>query len=781
MSEIQQPDNDLDPAISVSQSVSSNAFTKLPADATEYRSIGNYRLIKKLGEGGMGQVWLAEQTAPVRRNVALKLIRAGMCDDTTLHRFQSERQSLAIMDHPSIAKVFDAGATSDGQPYFVMEYVPGLPITDYCDQKKLNIRERLELFIQVCEGVQHAHQKSIMHRDLKPANVLVVEVDGKPMPRIIDFGLAKAAIPYGFVDDTVTVVGTPLGTPAYMSPEQADPRVRDVDTRTDVYSLGVLLYELLTGTLPFDPEEWKDKPLDYVLRQVREKDTPRPSTQFRKRASSHREAATAAAEMRGSDSKQLSKLLRGDLDWITIKALEKDRSRRYGTPSELSVDISRYLSNEPVLAGPANAGYRIRKYAVRHRIVLGVATGLLLLLIGFAVTQAVELRRITQERDRATRERDRASRITEFMTGIFKVSKPSEARGNTITAREILDKASADINTGLTRDPELQAQMMSVMGDVYDNLGLYSRAQALQQKTVEIRRRILGPENPETLRSMSALAQTLRKQGHFNDAETLQRQALDVQRRVLGPEHPDTLASQYTLARVLDGKGRRPEAEKLDRETLDIRHRVLGPEHPDTLTSMYALGRDMRNDHNNAEAEKLFRETLDIQRRVLGPDHPDTLTTMSDLAGILTDEFQYAEAVKLRREALDIRRRVLGPEHPDTLSSMNNLANTLIDMREYDEAENMAKQALDIQRRILGPEDPARALSAYNLACIYARAGRRNEAFSMLLEALEHGLPPYAELYMAKDKDLESLHGDPRFDALVGRAKEQAAATSKSN
>jgi serine/threonine protein kinase len=403
-------------------------------------------------KAGMGQVWLAEQTAPAQRQVALKLIRSGMCDDTMLHRFQSEQQSLAIMDHPSNAKVFDAGATPDGQPYFVMEYVPGLPITDYCDQKRLNIPERLELFTQVCEGVQHAHQKAIVHRDLKPANVLLVEVDGKPMPRIIDFGLAKALIPQGFGEATATLAGAPLGTPAYMSPEQADPETRDIDTRTDVYLLGVLLFELLTGTPPFDAEDWQNKPLDYVLRQVREKDTPRPSTQFKKKASTHREAATQAADVRGTDSKQLGKLLQGDLDWITLKALEKDRARRYVTPSELAADIARYLRDEPVLAGPATSGYRIRKYAVRHRIALSAAVALLFVLTAFVVTQAVVLRRITQERDRGTR-------IIDFMTGIFKVSNPSEARGNTITAREILDKASTDIDTGLTKDPELQAVM----------------------------------------------------------------------------------------------------------------------------------------------------------------------------------------------------------------------------------------------------------------------------------------------------------------------------------
>jgi serine/threonine protein kinase/tetratricopeptide (TPR) repeat protein len=770
MSENAGPRKDIDFAALKSQGASSDAVAQFSAGATEHRSIGHYRLLKKIGEGGMGQVWLAEQTAPVRRQVALKLIRAGMCDDTMLHRFQSERQSLAIMDHPAIAKVFDAGATPDGEPYFVMEYVPGSPVTDYCDRNKLNIHQRLELFMEVCDGVQHAHQKSVLHRDLKPANVLVVEVDGKPTPRIIDFGLAKSLVPHGFAQTTVTLAGAPLGSPAYMSPEQADPQVLDVDTRTDVYSLGVLLYELLSGALPFDLKEWENKPLDFVLRQVREKDPPRPSSQFKRKANSDPAAATAVAGARGLNPQQLDNLLHGDLDWITMKALEKDRARRYGTPSELAADISRYLNDEPVLAGPATAGYRLQKYVLRHRIALATAAGILLVLAGFIVTQAIQLRRIT-------RERDRAARITDFMTRIFKVSSPSEARGNTVTAREILDRASADINTGLTKDPDLQAQMMSVMGDVYDNLGLYSRALILQQKTLEIRQRVLGPENPETLKSMTALAQTLWKQGHFTEAEALQRQALSTQTRVIGSEHPDTLGSMANLARVLWGQGRYAEAEKLDRETLAIRRRVLGPEHPDTLSSMEMLSLDLTaKDQETAEPEKLLRETLDIRRRVLGPDHPDTLSSVDKLVAVLVAEGHYDEAEKLARETLDTRRRILGPEHPKTLQSVINLAYALKRLGRYAEQENLLKQVLDIQRRVLGPQDPDRAVSAYNLACIAARGGRRDEAISLLGESVDHGMPSYVAAAMPKDGDLVSLHGDSRFEALVTRAKERAAA-----
>src|SRR5215469_77035 len=448
---------------------SSSAGTGSVATSAAVRlgeALGNYRILSRLGEGGMGQVWLAEQTAPLQRRVALKLIRVGMYDDSVLERFESERQSLASMSHPSIAKVFDAGTTPDGQPYFAMEYVPGLPITEYCDKKKLTIRERLDLFVQVCEGVQHAHQKAIMHRDLKPANILVIEVDGKPTPRIIDFGLAKAA---GSMSEKnhLTQAGVFMGTPGYMSPEQANPELQDIDTRTDVYSLGVLLYELLTGFLPSDVQRG-DQSLAQKLKRLREQDPPMPSTKVR----SDRDRSSAKAEERGTDPRQLVSLLRGDLDWITMKALERDRARRYGTPSELATDIGHYLRHEPVTARPPSAAYQVGKYVRRHRFGVAVAAVMVVLLAGFAVMQAIQLRR-------TTRERDRANRITDFMVGMFKVSDPSQARGNQITAREILDKASRDIHGGLSTDPEVQAQMMSVMGGVYDTLGLYPQVESL--------------------------------------------------------------------------------------------------------------------------------------------------------------------------------------------------------------------------------------------------------------------------------------------------------------
>lgn len=349
-----------------------------PPDNIEGRSIGPYQLLKKIGEGGMGQVWLAQQAAPLQRLVAIKLIRWGMYDDTLSHRFQAERQSLAVMDHPSIAKVFDAGATLEGQPFFVMEYVAGAPITNYCDQKRLNIAERLELFIKVCEGVQHAHQKAIIHRDLKPANILVADVDGKPVPRIIDFGLAKA-INRDSADETVsTRIGHFVGTPGYMSPEQCDPASKDVDTRTDVYSLGVILYVLLTGSLPFETKDWKDKPLDEILRHLRESDPVKPSA----RVSTDRDAWSASAKTRGIEPKQLVSALRGDLDWITMKAVEKDRTRRYASVTAFTDDLRRYLTHEAISARPDTFAYRTAKFGRRNRTAVALISAALALVIG---------------------------------------------------------------------------------------------------------------------------------------------------------------------------------------------------------------------------------------------------------------------------------------------------------------------------------------------------------------------------------------------------------------
>ena len=782
-----------------------SAAAPVGVSAPDLGSIGPYRLIRKLGEGGMGQVWLAEQSAPVKRQVALKIIKAGHYDDSALLRFDVERQTLAIMDHPAIAKVFDAGSTPQGQPYFVMEYVPGFPITTYCDQKHLSVQERLALFIKVCEGVQHAHQKAIMHRDLKPSNILVVEVDKKPMPRIIDFGIAKAISQQGDDETLVTRAGGMVGTPGYMSPEQADPTVPDVDTRTDVYSLGVVLYELLTGVLPFDVKQWQTKPFHVMLRQLHEEDPPSPSTRI-----SGDSTSTTAAQRRNTDPRQLASELRGDLDWITLKALEKDRARRYGAPSELGADVGRYLRNEPVVARPASTAYRTRKYIQRHKFGVAVATAMALLLIAFAAMQTIQLRRIT-------RERDRADRVTTFMTGMFKVSNPSEARGNDIRAREILDKSAKDIDTGLANDPELQAQMMNVMGTVYQSLGLTSKAEPLLRRALEIRQRILGPRNPDTLQSQQDLSGAVLAESHYPEAEKLCRETMKTRRQVLGPEHHDTVDSMVQLARILGFESRYPEAEKLNRDALEVARRkwpqdrltatalsllgdtltheekyseaekvtrealemdrrALGSDHPSVLRDMFNLAGILTEEQHYADAEEMFKQLIESARRVLGPQHPGTLATKSNLASLLRNERRYADAEKLEREVLEAQRQTLGPEHASTLLTLSNLGFVLILEKKYSEAEQVLREALGGLRRVLGPSHEFTATAAQNLARVLALQGKRDEAF-IPLRAYAEGISAVDEFErLEKDDNLQSLHADPRFDALLAATRQRIAA-----
>ncbi len=695
----------------------------LTAGVETPRIIGPYRLERELGVGGMGQVWLAEQTEPVHRYVAIKLVRDGLYDPDITQRFIAERQSLALMNHPAIAKIFDAGTTPAGQPYLVMEYVDGVPITDYCDQHSLSIAKRLSLFKLVCEGVQHAHQRAIIHRDLKPSNILVTEVDGQPVPRIIDFGVAKALARGRDAKTQFTQAGSIIGTLGYMSPEQADGDPEDIDTRSDVYSLGVLLYELLVGTLPLDY-----KKLSYfeVLRQLREQDAPKPSTRLRAPG-----VASVAAERRGTAIALLSRQLRGDADAIALKAIEKDRNRRYATPAELAADIDHYLNYEPVSAHAANFAYVARKYIRRHRVGVGVAAAGVLLLIGFAVMQTIQLRN-------TRRQRDRADRITGFMIDMFRVSDPSEARGASVTAREILDKSSRQIESGLGFDKEVQTQLMQVMAQTYVGLGLYGRAHELQTRTLENRRAHLGPEDQGVLESQTKMAEILDREGHDVEAEAMMRKNVDQQRQVLGSENALTLLSEDDLASLLERHAHHIEAEKIERQIIPIETRKFGPNSTRAFASMNTLGGALQGQSQFEGAEKLLRDTLDKERLALGPDHPFILVTMHNLANALEEQGRGEEAEVVYRDTLKVERRVLGPDHPDTASTMTTLANCVSRQNgRKAEAEKLYRESLAIEMRVVGPDHGYTTRAEEGLANVLSAEHRYAEAKPLLEEVLK--------------------------------------------
>ena len=797
---------------------------ELPPGAREGQQIGPYQLVLRVGTGGMGEVWEARQLRPVQRRVAVKLIKAGMDTRQVVARFESERQALALMDHPTIAKVLDGGSTAEGRPFFVMEYVDGVSITAFCDERRLPTEERLALFVRVCEGVQHAHQKAILHRDLKPSNVLVVESDGERLPKIIDFGIAKALGRESLGTQTLTEVGAFLGTPEYMSPEQADVATPALDTRSDIYSLGVMLYELLTGSLPFPPAELRASSPEEIRRILREVDPPRPSS----RVATLGDTAVTIASCRQSDPVVLSRTLHGDLDAIVLKAMEKDPARRYAAASELAADLRRFVRNEPVVARAPSAAYRATKYVRRHRVGVGVAATLALLLVAFAASTAVQARRIARERDRANAEAARAGReaaaagrVSQFLTSMFKVSDPDEARGNTITAREVLDRGALELDTALAQDPELRARMQLTMGDVYFNLGLDQRARPLLERSLETRRLILGPEAPESLESTRKLAALLRTAGQTAEADTLIRRNIEVATRTLGADSREALRSRAVLVRILADEGDLVGAEALARETLEASRRVLGPTDRDTLDALGVLGIVLNRQRRWADSEALYRELLSLEEQALGPDHPDTLIELQNVASEMSNQGRFAEAEPLFRdliqrlsrvlgpehantlvaklnlgftlkfahrfaeaetviaEVLETRRRLLGPEHPDTLFSMAALAAVLKDQRRFAAAERLGRETLEIRRRREGPSHPHTANAKYDLACTLALAGKRTQALELLRDSLEHGLSPESAKAIERDSDFAPLHGDPRFAELVAEGKRLAAGSAR--
>ena len=699
--------------------------------------VGPYKLLQLIGEGGMGVVYMAEQTMPIRRKVAVKIIKPGMDSRQVIARFEAERQALALMDHPNIARVLDAGSTATGRPYFVMELVKGVPITAYCDQARLEPRDRLVLLVAVCQAIQHAHQKGIIHRDIKSSNVLVSVYDGRPVPKVIDFGLAKATDQRLTERTLFTRHGAIVGTLEYMSPEQAENSAIDVDTRTDIYALGVLLYELLTGTTPL--ERLRSMSLGYseILRRIREEEPPRLSARISKS-----EHLAEIASRRGMEPAKLRKLLRGELDWIAMKALEKDRNRRYETANDLARDLEHYLRGEPVEAGPPSAVYRLRKVAGRHRVALATGAAFLVVLVAatlISIGLAV----------RATRS-EAAARATYrfFRDKVLDAPRPEghdNGLGGDVTLRTALDAAEPKIAADFADQPTVEADIRDTLGTTYLHLGDAKTAIGQLERAMALRADALGPNHGDTLASMDTLAVAYQAAGRSSEAAPLLQKAYEFSRDQRGAEHHDTLRIQSNLSTVLVQAGRAAEAVPMAEQVLAVRQARLGPDHPDTLTARNNVAFAFRAVGRDDEALRIWESVVERSRAILRPDHPDTLIRINNLASAYLKARRTAAAAQLFEEVLRNRREKLGPHHPDTLLSMSNLAAVYLAIDRIGEAIALYEEVLAARRAKLGPEHPDVAKSLGSLAQAYRQAGRLGDAIPRLEQAValrKAKLPP---------------------------------------
>lgn len=691
--------------------------------------INSYRLLSKLGEGGSGIVFEAQQFHPIERHVALKLIKAGMDSRDVLRRFASERQSLALMNHPGIAQVFDAGVSEQGHPYFVMELVKGQPISRFCNEHSYSIEQRIELFRSVCLAVQHAHQKGVIHRDLKPSNVLVAMIDGQPQTKVIDFGIARALHRQTEDQPGFTKIGQLIGTPEYMSPEQAKVNNLDVDTRTDIYSLGVMLYELLIGTLPFETDAFRSGDYLEFQRILRDEEPMPPSVRLKKLGVTAEELALK----RGTDEKRLIKKLSGDLDWVVMKALEKDRTRRYDSVGEFSADLSRFLEQRTVNAHPPRASYRLKKFIARHKIAFTAA-------IVATIATVVAIVGITMGLIVANRERQRAETVSQFLQDMLLASQPENARGRDTTYLQgVLKTASQRVDTELKDQPEAAASLHYTIGLTYKSLGLYEEASKHLESALRLREQHLGKENEVTAVTMSELATLRWQQDDYKNAEALARQALAIQDRIYKPENNNRLFTLNTLSLIMKSTGRFSEAEKLYREVADIRRRTLGIQNLSTLTSVSNLARLLEDQGKLDEAAKLMREVVNVGVKAQGEDDPFTLVSIDILGVLMRKEGRFDEAEQLHRRALAGCIRVLGEKHVDTLGVRRNLAVLLIEQGKLPEAESELRNALTIIVREYGEQTFYTLSISHALGDCLLKQGKNQEAEEMYNRALTIG------------------------------------------
>ncbi|MEM1447586.1 MAG: serine/threonine-protein kinase [Planctomycetota bacterium] len=714
--------------------------------------IDRYELVERIGEGGMGVVWAAEQREPVRRRVALKVIKLGMDTERVVARFEAERQALARMEHPHIAAVLDGGATRFGRPYFVMELVAGVPITRYCDERGLGLRGRLELFLQVCSALQHAHQKGVVHRDIKPSNVLVTEVDGAPHAKVIDFGIARVTDDERPLETRLTERVEVIGTLEYMAPEQASGGSQDVDTRADVYSLGVLLYELLTGERPFELPDARRQSMDLLLRAIREQDPERPSSRVSETPSPSGRQATRV-QRPGIDSRQLRSALASELDWIALKALEKDRERRYPSAAGLASDVERYLAGDTILARPPSRSYRVKKFVGRNRGAVAAAAGMFALLVaGVAGTSYGLVRSLRanedlaaavvqkeEQREIAAREAVRATEARRVLANTLTGVAPTLARGkDTELLVAILDDTSRRLRDGEVTDPLVAADLDLDIGGGYFALGRFREAHVHMERAFERRAEELGADAPGTLHARRRLADVLRMMERVPEAEAEYRGVLTALRRAHGDEHPETLAAMRGLGSHLHRMGRLDESRNLLTAAVETERRVFTDEQRADSSSLAELGTLEFYSFRRAEpAKELFDEALALVKTHRGADHPWALRYTETLAQIAAQMGDFERAIAMSEDLARETARVYGAEHRTTLATEGNRAYTLGFVGRADESEALMRDVLATQSRVLGEDDPDALWTRAQVALIDARADRYDDAIQGLEEVIE--------------------------------------------
>jgi serine/threonine protein kinase len=722
--------------------------------------IDSYKLVQEIGAGGMGSVWMAQQTEPVKRLVALKVIKPGMDSKQVLARFEAERQALALMDHPNIARALDAGATPTGRPYFVMELVKGVPLTKYCDEHRLTPRARLELFIGVCQAIQHAHQKGIIHRDIKPSNVLVALYDGKPVPKVIDFGIAKATGQQLTEKTLITGFGGIVGTLEYMSPEQAELNQLDIDTRSDLYSLGVLLYELLTGSTPLEKKRVKETPMLEVLRLIREEEPPRPST----RLSESKDTLPTISAQRQMEPARLTRLVRGELDWIVMKALEKDRNRRYESANDCAMDIRRYLADEPVQAGPPGTMYRLRKFFRRHRVpVVAVALVLLALVAGMVGTtlgliqanRALQTAEIAEENEHQQRnlaeQRGRIAQavgsfLQEKLLGqadadnqadsLMQLGVGTAALKENPTVRDLLDRAASELTPDkiegqFPNQPLVQAAILHTIGNTYRGIGEYAKGIAHLRRALELYRRHRGPDHPRTLNTLNTLGLAYQYAGELKESIAALEQVRDKRAAGLGADHPDTLNALHNLAAAYRDAGKPAMAIRLYEQVRDSRVAKWGAGHADNLHTLNNLASAYQDAGKLPEAIRLHEQVRDSSTAKRGPEHPLTLSVLHNLAEAYRDAGRREEAIRLFKKVHEKKVKSLGVHHPFTLVTLHGLALAYQADGNPLEAIRLFEQIRPKQVEKLGPDHLLTLTTLHNLALAFHDAGDLEEAIRL--------------------------------------------------